>query len=69
MESIIHNVNSLTGQLSKGGVDALVKKLTKTIEDIGVLMEDLNTGGDGEVAATLTQAQKTLVSVEQDIEF
>jgi paraquat-inducible protein B len=63
--SIIHNVNSLTGQLSAGGVEDLVKNLNKTIQDIGILLEDLNTGGDGEVATTLTQAQKTLVSIEQ----
>ncbi len=65
VESIIHNVNSFTGQLSAGGVDDLVKNLNKTIQDIGVLIENLNTGGDGEVVATLTQAQKTLVSIEQ----
>ena len=65
VETIIHNVNSLTGQRSASGVDDLVKSLNKAIEDIGVFMEDLNTGGDGEVAATLTQAQKTLVSIEQ----
>ena len=65
VESIIHNVNSFTGQLSAGGVEDLVKNLNKTIEDIGVLIESLNTGGDGEVVATLTQAQKTLVSIEK----
>ena len=63
--SIIHNVNSFTGQLNASNVDALVKNLNKTIEDIGVLIESLNTGGEGEVVATLTQAQKTLVSIEQ----
>ena len=65
VESIIHNVNSFTGQLNASNLDALVKNLNKTIQDIGILMEDLNTGGDGEVVATLTQAQKTLVSIEQ----
>ncbi|RLB99265.1 MAG: hypothetical protein DRH90_20840 [Deltaproteobacteria bacterium] len=63
--SIIHNVNSLTGQLSASGVDELVKNLNKTVEDIGVLIESLNTGGDGEVVATLAQTQKTLSAVEQ----
>ena len=65
VESIIHNVNSFTDQLSTSDVDTLVNNLTKTIEDIGILIESLNTGGEGEVVATLTQAQKTLVSVEQ----
>ena len=65
VESILHNVNSLTGQLSAGGVDDLMINLNKTIQDIGILIEDLNTGGEGEVAATLTQAQKTLISIEE----
>ena len=65
VESILHNVNSLTGQLSAGGVDDLIKNLNKTIQYIGILIEDLNTGGDGEVAATLAQAQNTLISIEQ----
>ena len=63
--SIIHNVNSFTGQLSASNVDDLVVNLNQTIQDIGTLIEDLNTGGDGEVVATLTQAQKTLVSIEE----
>ncbi len=63
--SIIHNVNSFTDQLSAVGVDDLIKNLNKTIQDIGRLLEDLNTGGEGEVVATLTQAQKTLISIEQ----
>ena len=65
VESILHNVNSFTGQLSKSDVDALVNNLNKTIEDIGILIESLNTGGDGEVVATLTQAQNTMLSIEQ----
>ena len=65
VESIIHNVNSFTGQLSKSDVDTLVNNLTKTIEDIGILIESLNTGGEGKVVATLTQAQKTMLSIEQ----
>lgn len=65
VESILHNVNSFTGQLSKSDVDALVNNLTKTIEDIGILIESLNTGGEGEVNATLTQAQNTMLSIEQ----
>ena len=65
VESIIHNVNDFTGQLSASNVDALLENLNKTIQDIGILIEDLNTGGDGEVVATLTQAQKTLVSIEE----
>ena len=65
VESILHNVNSFTGQLSKSDVDVLVNNLTKTIEDIGILIESLNTGGEGEAVATLTQAQKTMLSIEQ----
>lgn len=65
VESIIHNVNSFTGQLSKSDVDTLVNNLNKTIEDVGILIESLNTGGEGEVVATLTQAQNTMLSIEQ----
>lgn len=65
VESIIHNLNSFTGQLNASNLDALVESLNKTIQDIGVLVDDVNTGGDGEVAATLTQAQKTMISIEQ----
>jgi len=53
VESILHNV------------DALTENLDKTVQDIGVFMKDLNTGGDGEVVATLTQTQKTLSAVEK----
>jgi paraquat-inducible protein B len=65
VESIIQNVNSFTGKLSTSDVDTLVENLNKTIQDIGVLIEDLNTGGDGEIVATLSQTQKTLAAVEQ----
>ena len=65
VESIIHNVNNFTGQLSTSDVDALIKNLNKTVEDIGILIDSLNTGGEGEVVATLTQAQNTLLSIEQ----
>lgn len=63
--SIIHNVDSFSRQLSESSVDALVNNLNKTIEDIGKLVESLNTGGEGEIVATLTQTQKTLSAVEQ----
>ncbi len=72
LQAIVKNLEETTRQISAAdvesildNVDALTENLNKTAQDIGVFMKDLNTGGDGEVVATLTQTQKTLSAVEQ----
>jgi len=72
LQAIVKNLEETTRKISDAdvesilhNVDALTENLDKTVQDIGVFMKDLNTGGDGEVVATLTQTQKTLSAVEK----
>jgi paraquat-inducible protein B len=72
LRAVVDNLKKTTEQISTAEIEAVLKNvktltdnLNQTVQDAGVFINDLNTGRGGEVVATLTQAQKTLASLEE----
>jgi paraquat-inducible protein B len=63
--SIISNFDKITRQISESDVDGMVANLNRTIENIDLLIQNLNTDAESEFKDMLVQAHDTMQAVEQ----